>query len=390
MYGPPGTGKTLIAQAFAVTAGIPLVTGSLPLWQSVDGAHLGTTLKAMRGAFDEARSKGAGRRGCALLIDEIDAFPDRRGVRHEHSDYVIEVVNALLEQLDGAVGREGVIVIGTTNDRDRVDPAIRRPGRLGKVIEIGLPDAEERVAMIRVRLGDDLPGADLLPVAWRTERYTGAMIEALVEDARRRARHADRALVLDDLLAVAGARDEGVPADALDRTAVHEAGHALLATLDAPSSEIVVALQSGDGMAGWVMLGKAARGVWTRAQAEARIRTMLAGRAAEDILLDAPSSGASRDLAQATAMCVEMISQWGLGGRGLVAVDMSPATAMNMDPHLRREVQETLDRLYAETTETVRRHAGAVRRIANALVEQRRLDGAQVARLVAEPSVRRH
>jgi ATP-dependent Zn protease len=390
MYGPPGTGKTLIAQAFAVTAGIPLVTGSLPLWQSVDAAHLGTTLKAMRASFDEARSKGAGRRGCILLIDEIDAFPDRRGVRHDHSDYVIEVVNALLEQLDGAVAREGVIVIGTTNDRDRVDPAIRRPGRLGKSIEIGLPDVEDRVAMIRVRLGGDLPGAELMPVAWRTERYTGAMIEALVEDARRRARHADRALVLDDLLAVAGARDEGVPADALDRTAVHEAGHALLATLDDPAADMVVALQSGDGMAGWVSLGGAAQGVWTRAQAEARIRTMLAGRAAEDILLDAPSSGASLDLAQATRMVVKMTTEWGLGGRGLVAASMDPATAMATDPLLRREVQELLDRLYAETTETVRRHAGAVRRIADALVEQRRLDGAQVARLFAEPSVRRH
>jgi AAA+ superfamily predicted ATPase len=390
MFGPPGTGKTLIAQAFAVTAGIPLVTGSLPLWQSMDAAHLGTTLKAMRASFDEARSKAAGRRGCILLIDEIDAFPDRRGVRHDHADYVVEVVNALLEQLDGAVGREGVIVIGTTNDRDRVDPAIRRPGRLGKSIEIGLPDVEERVAMIRVRLGGDLPGADLLPVAYRTERHTGAMIEALVEDARRRARHADRPLVLDDLLAVAGARDEGVSADTLDRTAVHEAGHALLATLDDPAADMVVALQSGDGMGGWVSLGGAARGVWTRAQAEARIRTILAGRAAEDILLDAPSSGASLDLAQATRMVVEMTTEWGLGGRGLVAASMDPATAMATDPMLRREVQETLDRLYAETTETVRRHAGAVRRIADALVEQRRLDGAQVARLVAEPSVRRH
>lgn len=390
MYGPPGTGKTLIAQAFATTAGIPLVTGSLPLWQSMDGAHLGTTLKAMRGAFDEARSKAAGRRGCVLLIDEIDAFPDRRGVRHDHSDYVVEVVNALLEQLDGATGREGVIVIGTTNDHQRVDPAIRRPGRLGKCIEIGLPDAEERVAMIRVRLGDDLPGADLLPVAWRTERYTGAMIEALVEDARRRARHADRALVLDDLLAVAGARDEGVSADTLDRTAVHEAGHALLATLDDPSADMVVALQAGEGMGGWVMLGGAARGVWTRAQAEARIRLMLAGRAAEDMLLDAPSSGASRDLAQATSMVLEMTTEWGLGDRGLVAASMDPATAVATDPMLRREVQETLDRLYAETTETVRRHAGAVRRIADALVEQRRLDGRQVALLLAEPSVRRH
>ncbi|MCJ2023248.1 AAA family ATPase [Methylobacterium sp. J-067] len=390
-HGPPGTGKTLGVQAFAASAGIPLVIASLPLWQSLDAGHLGTTLRGMRGSFDEARVKAAGRRGAILLVDECETFVDRRTVRHDHSDYVIQVTNSFLECLDGAGGREGVIVIGTTNDLGRIDPAILRPGRLGVHIEIGLPDVEERVEMIRVRLAGDLPGADLLPVAWRTERYTGAMIEALVEDARRRARHADRSLTLDDLLTVAGAGDEGVPAEALDRYAVHEAGHALLATLEEPCDDLVVAIQAGDGMAGWVKLGAAARGVWTRTQAETRIRLLLAGRAAEDMLLDSVSSGASHDLAQATKMVVEMVGEWGLGSRGLVAVSLDPATALTTAPLLRREVQETLDRLYAGTRETVRRHAGAVRRIADALVEQRRLDGAQVARLVAEASPsRRH
>ncbi|BAR47160.1 MULTISPECIES: AAA family ATPase [Methylobacterium] len=384
--GPPGTGKTLFAQALAASAGIPLVAASLGQWQSADQAHLGTTLRAMRATFAEAKALAAGRRGCLLLTDECDVFVDRRTVRHEHADYVLQVTNAFLECLDGVAGREGVVVIGTTNDADRVDPAIRRPGRLGRHIEIGLPEAGERVAMLRVRLGDDLPGADLLPVAYRTERYTGAMIEALVEDARRRARHAGRPLALDDLLAVAGAADEATPAAILDRIAVHEAGHALMAYLEEPGREMVLALQTRGDDRGWMAAKDPHQGVLTRAAAEDRVRIMLGGRAAEEILLDSASSGARQDLLTATHLVVSLVGEWGMGGRGLVAVEQDPAMALAADPLLRRDVQDLLDRLYGETLATVSRHAGAVRRIADALVERRRLDGDEVARLVAEPA----
>lgn len=383
--GPPGTGKTLAAQAIAASAGIPLLAGSLAQWQAEDQAHLGTTLRAMRRFFAEAKALAAGGRGCLLLVDECDVFVDRRTVRHEHADYTLQIGNGFLECLDGAGGREGVIVIGTTNDANRVDPAIRRPGRLGRHIEIGLPEAGERVEMLRVRLGDDLSDADLLPVAYRTERYTGAMIESLVEDARRRARHAGRPLALDDLLAVAGTGDEATPAAVLDRIAVHEAGHALLAYLEEPGREMVLALQTRGDERGWMAAKDSHQGIWTRAAVEEHIRIMLGGRAAEETLLDSASSGARQDLLTATRMTVSLVGEWGLGGRGLIAVEQEPSMALATDPLLRRDVQELLDRLYGETLDTVRRHADAVRRIADALVERRRLDGEDVARLVAEP-----
>ena len=386
LSGPPGTGKTLGAQAIAASAGIPLLAASLAQWQSEDQAHLGTTLRAMRRFFAEAKALAAGKRGCLVLVDECDVFVDRRTVRHAHADYVLEIINAFLECLDGVGGREGVIVVGTTNDANRIDPAIRRPGRLGRHIEIGLPDAGERVEMLRVRLGDDLPGADLMPVAYRTERYTGAMIEALVEDARRRARHAGRPLALDDLLAVAGTGDEATPAAVLDRIAVHEAGHALLAYLEEPGREMVLALQTRGEERGWMAAKDPHQGIWTRAAVEEHVRIMLGGRAAEETLLDSASSGARQDLLTATRMAVGLIGEWGMGGRGLVAVEQEPSMALATDPLLRRDVQELLDRLYGETLATVRRHAGAVRRVADALVERRRLDGDEVARLVAEPA----
>ncbi|KZB97770.1 ATP-dependent zinc metalloprotease FtsH 3 [Methylobacterium radiotolerans] len=382
--GLPGTGKTLFAQALANSSGLPLIISSLMEWQGTGEAHLGTTLRAMRETFARAKALASGRRGCLLLVDEVDVFVDRRTVQHRHADYVLQVINSFLEQLDGAAGREGVIVIGTTNDPDRIDPAIRRPGRLGKTIQMGLPDVEERVAMLRVRLGDDLRDADLLPVAYRTERHTGAMIEALVEDARRRARHAGRPLALDDLLDVAGAGDADTPEATLYRLAVHESGHALQAHLSDPDRDLIVTLQSREGVGGWVELVGADSGVWTRAEAEARIRIGLAGRAAEEIILDSASSGARQDLLTVTRIAVRMLGEWGLGERSLIAVERDPVTALATDPRLQAETSALLDRLYAETRDTVRRHAGAVRRIAEALLVERRLDGARVARLVAE------
>lgn len=384
--GQPGTGKTLFAQALANSASLPLISSSLMEWQGTGEAHLGTTLRAMRETVARAKALASGRRGCLLLVDEVDTFVDRRTVQHRHVDYVLQITNGFLEQLDGAGGREGVIVVGTTNDVGRVDPAIKRPGRLGRTIMIELPDVEERVAMLRVRLGDDLRDADLQPVAYRAERYTGAMIEALVEDARRRARHAGRPLVIEDLLAVAGAGEADMPEALRYRLAVHESGHALLAHLAHPERDLVVVLQAREGTGGWVELVGADSGVWTRAEAEARIRIGLAGRAAEEVILDSASSGARQDMLTVTGIAVRMLGEWGLGERSLIAVERDPVTALISDPRLQAETSGLLDRLYAETRDTVRRHAGAVRRIADALLVERRLDGARVARLVAEPA----
>jgi len=96
-----------------------------------------------------------------IFIDEIDSFPDRNGVTHSHRDYVIEVVNALLEQIDGIAGREGVIVIGASNDLRRCDPALLRAGRLNQIVKISLPHPDELEKMLRVRLGSDLRDVDL-------------------------------------------------------------------------------------------------------------------------------------------------------------------------------------------------------------------------------------
>jgi len=179
--GPPGCGKTTFAAALARTCGIEFVVGSYAAWQSK--GHQGDMLKAMRQAFADARKKAP----CIFLIDEIDGFIERRdgdGVT-DNSDYMRGVVNGLLEELDGSHDRDGVVVIGACNNASVIDPALKRPGRLDRHIEIGLPDSAARVEILRHHLEADI---DIRPFGLATTGMTGADLQKLARDARRLAR----------------------------------------------------------------------------------------------------------------------------------------------------------------------------------------------------------
>ena len=149
--GPPGTGKTTYAKALAKSAGLPLVIGSLAQWQSAREGHLGHCLAAMRESFAEAKRKAP----CIFLIDELDSFGDRGQFTDHNKDYSTQVVNAFLEALDGAGGRQGVVVIGATNHVGKIDPAITRAGRLDRTVEIPLPDIEALEKIFRFHLEDE-------------------------------------------------------------------------------------------------------------------------------------------------------------------------------------------------------------------------------------------
>ena len=178
----PGPGKTIFAQALASTCIVPVHLHSLARWQAK--GHLDDLLKAMRRAFEEAKADAP----CILFIDELDSFGDRERLGGHNEQYSREVINGFLECLDGAEGREGVVVVGATNLPDKIDPAIRRPGRLDRHVVIPLPDLEARKGILRHHLGDALPGADLTEAAERLEGASGAVIEQVVRDARRIAR----------------------------------------------------------------------------------------------------------------------------------------------------------------------------------------------------------
>ncbi|GAD55376.1 cell division protein FtsH [Limimaricola cinnabarinus LL-001] len=223
IWGPPGTGKTMLAAALARTAGVPLIAASYAQWQSA--GHLGDMQRAARATFEEARRTS---NGCILFIDEVDAIGNRSAAGSDRgATYENKVVATLLELLDGVVGREGVIVIGATNRPELVDPALRRPGRLGRILELPRPRPVQIAGMLRHHLGRALPHLDLRPLARQAAGLSAADIAALIRQARTTARAARRPIDGTDLQqALDGLRPRGCAAHR-ERIAIHEAGHAL-------------------------------------------------------------------------------------------------------------------------------------------------------------------
>lgn len=383
LSGPPGTGKTRFAMALARSAGLPLLAGSLAQWQGARDGHLGHTLGAMQQFFDEAR-----RTPCVVLIDELDSFGDRENFAHDHRDYSCQVVNALLEHLDGARGREGAVVIGTTNHPSRIDPAILRSGRLERHFRIGLPDLGALSGILVQHLGAEARPLDLRPVTPLLRGMTGADVEALVRRARGRARRAGRPMAVDDL--VAGAT-EGEPAlgDGLRmRCAIHEAGHAVALLSGGAREPVSVSISPSGGL---TETGNADMlGALTEPDLERALATTLAGRAAEEVLLGDVSAGSVTDLAEATRCALAMEASFGFSADyPLLCSAQGREPDLTRMPWLLRPVLERLRLAYERACDLMRTERAALERIAEALFGAGYLDDATVRALFEAPPPRR-
>lgn len=391
--GPSGTGKTTFAQALARTCGVPIHVHSLARWQAK--GYLNDLLNAMRRAFDDARHDAPS----ILFIDELDSFGDRDTLNGRNENYEREVINGLLECLDGVEGREGVVVVGATNLPEKIDSAILRPGRLGKHIRIQLPDVTARIGILRYHLRDQSRLIGLMSIAIQLEGASGAVIEQVVRDARRRARVERRALTVSDL-------EHGLPqrvrlsADAFARSCAHEAGHALTGHLlqDETGRHMIEARTFRDvphhGDPGWTVFEKIAGVSHTKKSYLAQIVVLLSGLAAEAIAFGEYGDGGGGaddcDLKRATLIAATLQTSYGLGDDLVFVTTNNPAEVLaqvKADRFLHRRIANLLASCFQRATEIVEENSVSFKEIAQTLERSEVVVAADVERIVVSNRV---
>ena len=350
--GPPGTGKTLLARALAGEADVPFFHISASEFIEM---FVGVGASRVRKMFDEAKKKAPS----IIFIDELDAVGRTRGTGlgggHDERE---QTLNQILAEMDGFAGHEAVIVLAATNRPDVLDPALLRPGRFDRHVTLELPDVKARRAILEVHtrkipLAAD---ADLGTVAAGTPGFSGADLKNLMNEAAMlaasqgaqavTARHLD---AMRDKLLMGTVRTLAIQPEERHRLAVHESGHTLVA-FHLPKADPlykVSIIPRGRSLGVTQQLPEVERHTLPEDYLHDRLAVMLAGRAAEKILLGTVSSGADDDIRQATALARAMVSRWGMS-EGVGPVDVRDA---DEHPFLGREIAQP--RRFSEATARV-------------------------------------
>lgn len=372
LIGPPGTGKTMLAEGLAGTAGVTFVMTSYSACQRA--GHQGDMLRELYKVFDQ----GIGSAPSILFIDEIDSFYRRD---RSQNGYITGVVNGLLTLLDKVANTEGVVVIAATNDVERVDPAVVRAGRFDQHLKVGPPNRAGIGALLRAALPEVLSESQLTKLMDQLLGATGAEIAKLVRDARTFAISAQEVLSADHVSQAADLLHPPPSVDLIWRIAVHEAGHLLAAHLLGlpPAQSASIGAKGGNVLhPSTVYL--------TPATLHARVCTSLAGRAAEQLIMDDISCGAGvsygSDLSMATTLSLRAEAALGFG-KSLSWY--APETPLSLLPsEIQERVEARLQQAQTEVTDLLRDHRGTLEHIARELAEKREMDQPELTRLIAE------
>lgn len=372
-FSGPGMGKSVLARSLARACEVPLIVGSIGELFATSSGHLDGVIKSMRELFARAAAAAP----CILFLDEIDGLPSRESLDSRNRDWWMPVIEDFMLQLDDATSgkREGVVVIGATNRIGAVDPAILRPGRLERAIEIVAPGPDGILNVLRFHLRGKLSDDEIGTTIGLFEGCTPAEIMETVRRAQRRARHDSRELSIGDLSSAALPELE-LPADAVRRIAIHEAGHAVTTEFFGSGRVISVRIGGRGGVGGFTTVSVKPDDLETRTWIEERVIEVLSGRAAEIVLLGEASTGAGgnerSDLATATRMLAAMTLSCGLADDLVYRANTENALAeLRHDLAARRGVNDELKRLQARAVEVVRKHRTQVADVADALVRRR-------------------
>jgi cell division protease FtsH len=403
LVGPPGTGKTLFARAVAGEAGVGFlsVTGS-----DFMEMFVGVGASRVRDLFQQARKMGK----AIIFIDEIDSIGRKRGAGlgggHDERE---QTLNQMLSEMDGFETTEGIVILAATNRPDVLDPALLRPGRFDRQIVVPLPEYEERLAILKVHSRDKRmgPDADLDTMAKASPGMSGADLANLVNEAAlfavRRGSAQIEGVDFENARdrVVMGARRESLVLNPEEKraTAIHEGGHAILATVLPHSDPLHKVTILPRGMAlGVTWSLPEERHTYSREYFEDLICKAMGGRVAEKIVYGHLNSGAANDLEQATSIARRMVREWGMSdkvgpmawngqqqvflGEDLMTSgrEYSDSTAQLLDEETSRILHEQEQR----ALELLTRHRKGLELVAEKLIEDETIDGATVGRLVQE------
>jgi cell division protease FtsH len=404
LVGPPGTGKTLMARAVAGEANVPFF--------SISGSEfvemfVGMGAAKVRDLFKQANEKAP----CIVFIDEIDTIGKKRdNAGISGNDEREQTLNQLLSEMDGFDGRKGVVILAATNRPESLDKALLRPGRFDRRVPVELPDLNGREAILKVHAKKIklLDNIDFNTIARATAGASGADLANIInESALRAVRQGRKAVSQSDLeesveVVIAGYQRKNAVVSEKEKAiiAYHEIGHALVAakqTESAPVHKITIVPRTSGALGYTMQVEEGERNLMSKEEAFNKIATLTGGRAAEELVFNSITTGASNDIEQATKIARAMVTRFGMSENfGMTALetvtnqylggDTSLACSAETAAKIDAEVVSIIKNAHAKAREILKENQGKLKELADLLIEKETITGEEFMKVLNEGS----